>query len=138
MRHKIDDIFHAVEILWQSNMTINLKKELMDILIWKITESYGGKYNTKYRSEGALEIKAVKKLHHEHVFTRKEIKKGLVSAKSEGELRDIFSKVEACVVTREEHKKLDHKLKGWKRYKEAGIKVFDVSADKPKLTKLGK
>ncbi|MCD4666814.1 hypothetical protein K8R47_03320 [archaeon] len=129
--NKLEDIYKTAEAIWKLEINSKLKKELFDILIWKITE-INGKYNTKYRSEGALGVKDVKQLHHEHVMTRKKSKEKLESAKSIEEIKKILDNLQACIVTREEHKKLDNKIDGWERYKKAGIKVFDVSGDKPK------
>ncbi len=125
IKYTLNDCHKVVEEVWKMNISNNLKKNLMDFLIWKITE-INGKYKTKYRSKEAMNIKDTKKLHHEHVFSRKKLKEDLVNAKSLEEVRNILKKIEACIVTREEHKKLKNDIDGWERYKKANIEVCKV------------
>jgi hypothetical protein len=40
--------------------------DLIDVLLWRITEA-DGKYNTRYKSSGALECANNSQLRHEHV-----------------------------------------------------------------------
>ena len=48
------------------------KRDLLDICIWQITE-IDGKYNTRYRSEGAMDKKNWHEVQHEHVYQRKNL-----------------------------------------------------------------
>ena len=127
-REKLTD---AIKKVWKLNIEDNIKEEIFNTLIWKFGEAPNGKYKLRYRSNGSLAITDKKLLHHEHVILRKEIKKKLIEAKNEEEVSEIVGNIETCVVTRKEHEKL-HKTKsrGWDRYKDADIKVFDVSGDK--------
>ena len=132
LRNK-EKLVDAVEKLWKLDIDRDIKKKLMDELIWKIGETPNGKYNLKYRSEGAIGITDLKLLHHEHVISRKKIREALVDAKSIEEVREILKMIETCVVTREEHKRLNKsKTEGWAKYKEIGIKVFDILENKQK------
>ncbi len=105
------------------------KRELLGICIWKITEA-DGKLNTRFRSIGSLEADKHTKLQHEHVLEMKKI----VGLLMQGEIpiEEVVSRAVGCVVTKEEHEKLTQisrnntALDGWKRYLEAGIKVFDL------------
>lgn len=132
LRNK-EKLTKAVEKIWGLKINRDIKKRLMDELIWKIGEAPNGKYKVRYRSEGAMNIKDVKKLHHEHVISRKRLKEELVDAKNLKEVNRIINKIETCIVTRKEHKKLDNKIEGWKRYRDAGVKVFDVFGETKRI-----
>ncbi len=49
------------------------KRDLLDICIWQITE-IDGKYNTRYRSEGAMDKKNWHEVQHEHVYCSRKLK----------------------------------------------------------------
>lgn len=123
----------AAKKIWALEIDLKLKKQIMDLLVWRVTvpkESL--KYKQKYRSDGARNVTDEHLLHHEHVVSRKILKEELVNAKSAEEVESILRKVEACIVTRAEHKILKNKGEGWKRYQEAGIAVWDVSGKEHK------
>lgn len=97
------------------------QKELISNALWKITEA-DGKYKLRYWSEGSLsDIQS--NWHHEHVHERK----ALVSRLLSGEMiDDVIKDVIACIVTRDEHKKLNQsKSQGWARYLDMSIRVYD-------------
>jgi Mg-chelatase subunit ChlI len=121
-KYTSEDIYKTVEKVWELNVNPEIKKIIFNELIWKLTE-IDGKYNTKYRSEEAKDIKDKKQLHHEHIISRKKLKEELVNAENKNELRKILDKSESCVITRKEHEKLNHKKEGKSKYGEAGIKL---------------
>ena len=140
LRNK-EKLVNAVEKIWKLDIDRDIKKKFMDELIWHIGTVDGQiglvykKYDLKHRSEGVvrLGIGDTKKLHQEHVIPRKILKNKLVDAKNIKEINKILKKIKVCVVTREEHKRLELTKKfGWEKYKSAGIKVFDVSGKEPK------
>jgi hypothetical protein len=104
------------------------KRILISRMIWAITEAHG-KYKTRFRSEGVLTVPDCK-IQHEHVFTRKELISEIMNNPENCER--ILENAVACVVTEEEHKALtkvgrEHpNLKGWDRYRRAGITVYDM------------
>ena len=113
-----------------SQMQVGQVKELLSILIWKITES-NGKYKLRFVSENALIEKSKKNLIHEHVYERAKLVNELLANPSMA--NDILVNAVACLVTVEDHKALsdvDKSLHGWDRYKAAGIKVFDNETQK--------
>ncbi|WP_213806964.1 hypothetical protein [Granulicella sp. dw_53] len=69
-------------------------------------------------------------LVHEHVTERSKIISSLLKASPE-EVDAILDSVVACVVTKEEHKKLNNSKKahGWERYRAAEIRVRDTLTD---------
>ncbi len=101
------------------------KRELLGVCLWKVTEA-DGKWNVRYRSEGARGVVGNRDLCHEHVYPRKYLIKCLL----DGEPVDsVISKAIACIVTRSEHKLLDdvsESAVGWKRYEQAGIRVWNL------------
>ncbi len=110
------------------------KKGVISLMIWMVTERYG-KYNTRYRSEKTKEMICWNRgMRHEHINGRK----GLICdmLKNPKKISVILENAIACVVTKEEHEilnKIDKNkpnLKGWERYKEAKIKVYDMQMNK--------
>ena len=104
-------------------------EELLDVLLWKITEA-DGKYNTPFKSEGALHRKT--KLRHDHVYQRLKMIARLVKAAPQ-EIDKILRRAIACTVMIKEHHRLskfDKKYDGWERYQRAGIQVMDTRTNK--------
>jgi len=103
------------------------KKDLLDICIWHLTE-INGKYNTRYRSEGAMNKKNWSEVQHEHVFQRKKL---ILRLLENNDVESVMRDAVACLVTKKEHQLLSSatkgtKIDGWERYKLAGIKVYDL------------
>ena len=53
----------------------------------------------------------------------------MLKAKNLEQLKEILDKIEACIITRAEHKLLNHKIEGRYKYIRAGIKLYDTKAD---------
>ncbi len=125
----INGAYFAIKSLLALDLDTKLKRELIDVCIWKITE-VDGKYHTRYRSEGSLHITDRSKLHHEHVVERRDLIDALLD--NPGSYKSILDTAVGCVVTREEHalltslSKKTPSLHGWARYKAANIKVYDL------------
>jgi len=122
---QIEDAKIVIREVLQMDIGDELKKKVIDYLLWNITGAFG-KLNTKYISEGSLES-PVELLRHEHVFTKKSLVARIMSGKED--LDRIFQDTVACVVTAIEHEDLYSKGKGtegWERYKKAGVKVFEL------------
>ena len=79
--------------------------ELLSLAIWKWTER-DGKWQTRYRSGAALALGADwgKYVNHEHVITRLELRKQMLSAPDR--VSGILRSSVACIVTRDEHVRL--------------------------------
>jgi len=126
---RLESAYLAVKVLLETNLYPAHKKELLSICIWKITEA-DGKYKTRFMSENAINEFNQKNLQHEHVVERQFLVNELLNNPSD--YKNTLSKALACIVTKEEHKKLtfatkeNKNLQGWKRYKFIGIKVFDL------------
>ncbi len=103
-----------------------------------ITEAEGAsKYDLQYVSQKALKVmdEGVKKgLRHEHVQRRATMVKCLLDHPQQADA--ILNKARGCVVTIDEHKRLDlvdranPDADGWQRYRLARIKVYDRSSDR--------
>lgn len=102
-------------------------RELLDVLLWKITEAESHKHKTRFKSEGALGCSEKARLRHEHVFQRSRMIAALEKA-APHEVDDILKKAIGCTVTVEEHTRLSkfEKEYGWERYRKAGIVVIDT------------
>ena len=129
---RINSAVTAIKALVRLDLIQKHKKDLIDSCIWKITEA-DGKHNTRYRSYRSLRA-AKKELRHEHVFERKKLVEEIL--KNPDNIDKITKKAIACLVTKNEHKKLSEvshknpKLVGWERYDKAHIKICDLK--KPK------
>lgn len=110
----------------------SLRKRLINDCLWFITEA-SGKYTTRFRSRGVLELEANgrisnwrSRVRHEHVVTRRSLAERLESGEDPA---SVLEDAVACVVTVEEHDRLapfDRSHEGWDRYREAGIEVVDM------------
>ncbi len=126
-------VINAIQAILTADCVETHKKDLLDICIWKWTE-IDGKWNTRYRSEGAMKKENWKMVQHEHVFQRRNLIQFLL--KNENEIEPIMDNAIGCLVTKEEHELLTkiskgHKdIDGWERYRKAGIVVFDLKEKK--------
>lgn len=121
------------QILLMDDVIDKHKKEMLSNMIWKITEA-GGKYTTTYLSKKVFKIRSSGNksnigLNHEHVFTRKELIRKLLTNPKKA--KSILKNAIACTVTKLEHRKLSSvkDVEGWERYKKAGIKVYSTTAN---------
>lgn len=107
-------------------------RELLDVLLWKLTEAESSKYKTRFRSKGALGCGGKAKLRHDHVFQRSKMIAALEKAEPH-EVDDILKNAIGCTVTAEEHSRLSQfdEEYGWARYRKAGITVIDTQTDEP-------
>ena len=106
------------------------KRELLSTMIWKITEA-NGKHNLRYRSEGAVAAPQ-DDLIHEHVYPRRKLVKQLLQGRPDPQSLDrILEHAVACLVTPDEHQRLEalpKHIEGWNRYRAAAVRVFDTEA----------
>jgi hypothetical protein len=105
-----------------------LKEELFRSIVWLVSE-IDGKYTTRFRSRAALEAPAGS-VQHEHVVPMRKLWE-IVVQKCMGPAQ-LLPLVAACVVTRDEHRKLtaydrssDGQF-GWMRYSQCQIPVVDM------------
>lgn len=110
------------------------RKELLSkyVLVLLTHGTSNGKYGTRYRSQGAMDVTESARLEHEHVFPRKWLIEQMLDEPSTVDL--VLSNFAiACTVTVDEHKALaqaervDRTLSGWERYQAAGIPVIDLT-----------
>lgn len=114
----------------QSEIENSHLRELLSVLIWKYTQSEG-KYTLRFRSEQAIQETNPKNLVHEHVVERKKLVDLLMARRTSAQ--EIFKSAVACVVTKDEHAKLNSlpiEIDGWDRYIAANIKVIDTKKEK--------
>jgi hypothetical protein len=119
----------AESVLAAEGLTEGHRREALSLAIWFYTEA-DGKWNTRYRSAGAVGA-APKMLNHEHVLTRRALVERLLSDPEN--CAQTMRTAVACCVLREEHKRLTaldgarSSLTGWRRYAAAGIEVIDLA-----------
>ena len=138
-RHKAagnrrESVARLVKILLSSRepaiLTTHLR-ELLTILLWKLTEADSAKYRTRYQSTEALRDSGGK-FHHEHVYQRAKMIDALLKAQPD-QVDGILDLAVGCTITRHEAERLrrfddDY---GWERYRKAGIEIMDTSQDPP-------
>lgn len=111
------------------------RKELLSryVLILLTHGTANGKYGTRYRSKGALEVTDPATLEHEHVYPRKWLIEQMLDSPSSVELVLTHFAI-ACTVTTAEHRLLaraeraNPELAGWERYHAAGVEVIDMAS----------
>ena len=107
-------------------------------VLWWISEA-DGKYAARYRSKAVVELaranpNSTEKVQHEHVFPRAKVADELIRRAPElldnlRELEAILDSTVGCVVLASEHRKLNDKAEGWRRY--ANVPVWDMSTNPP-------
>lgn len=138
-RHKAagkrrESVARLVKILLSSRepaiLTTHLR-ELLTVLLWKLTEADTAKYRTRYQSTEALK-NPDSKLHHEHVYQRAKMIDALLKGQPH-EVDGILDLAVGCTITRPEAGRLSRFEEdyGWERYRKAGIEIMDISLDPP-------
>jgi hypothetical protein len=113
------------------DLTPRQRKGLVDLAVWWVTGA-SGKYATRYRSSGVLALPhkgAWSELVHEHVYTRLRLVTEMLAAPAD-QREAILRSAVACIVTKDEHRRLrpfDKTHIGWDRYRAAGIDVYDMT-----------
>jgi hypothetical protein len=111
------------------------RRELLSVLLWKITEAESPKCKTRFQSLRASRCSEKVKLRHDHIFQRSKMIAALEKAsanKIDGILKNAFG----CTVTIKEHNRLckfDKEYDGWARYRKARIKVINTETGKRKI-----
>jgi hypothetical protein len=109
------------------------RRQGLSFAVWGYTTAEYGKWGCRFRSAGVLGPEVVS-IQHEHVVPRKQIVDEILAAP--GKTSTILIKAEGCLVTVEEHKRLNQlpdDVVGWARYTQANIVVHDMLGD-PKRT----
>jgi hypothetical protein len=107
-------------------------KQLLGVLLWKITEAESPKYKTRFQSQAVLDSGGKGKLRHDHVYQREKMIAALKKA-APHEVDDILKKAVGCTVTLKEHTDLSKykEYDGWERYTKARIVVINTETNKP-------
>lgn len=112
------------------------KNYLLNKCIWAVTIA-DGKYNLRYWSEGVyalvkqhgsldavLGLKPLP-LRHEHINTCEALIDAMLRDPSSVEML-LREQAIACLVTKDEHRRLSGRQAGFDRYRAAGIRVWDM------------
>ena len=106
-------------------------RQLLHVLLWKVTEAEGGKYKTRFKSQRAIDCSDKSQLRHDHVVPRTKMIAAL--KKAPDKVDDILKSAIGCIVTTEEHallSRFDKECDGWDRYEKAGVIVIDTRTGK--------
>lgn len=104
------------------------RRELLSILLWKITLAESSKCKARLRTQRAMSSSKKSKLEHDHVFQRARMIAILEKAALQ-EVDCILKNAVGCVVTKEEHARLSHfdkRYDSWDRYRKARLTVIDT------------
>jgi len=110
----------------------NHLRELLRILLWKMTQAETSTHKTRFQSQEAIKFREKGNLRHDHVFQCVKMIDALLADPEKAD--EILKTSIGCTVTAAEHKLL-HKFNeadGWERYRKAGIVVMDTSQHPPK------
>ena len=102
-------------------------RELLRILLWKLTQAESSTHKTRFQSRGALRCRNKGNLRHDHVFQCAKMIDALLANPERAD--EILGTAIGCTVTKAEHAHL-HKFDdedGWERYRKAEIVVMDTS-----------
>ncbi len=147
---KLEKSYKAIKIILNSTIDQKLQREcILPFLIWSITKVDGAKHNVRCWSKEAYNrFQKNKKnkekligIHHEHVMPiKKTINRLFVARGDDARIDEILKKIGACLVTVEEHNKLEKlkKLESYERYKKVKVKILDMSKVPPKLIDINK
>jgi hypothetical protein len=114
-----------------------IRTEMMRLYVLPLVThgTAGSKYETRFRSLGALHVTDAAELQHEHVFTRKWLIDTMQANPTDAVIEWIMTNLTiACTVTVDEHARLtkfDRTHQGWERYAAAGVEVFDMTTGEP-------
>jgi hypothetical protein len=106
-------------------------RELLRILLWKITQAESSTHATRFQSQDALKFREKGNLRHDHVYQCAKMIDRLLGAEPD-QVDHILKVAEGCTVTRDEHTRL-HRFDneyGWVRYEKAGIVVINTETGK--------
>jgi hypothetical protein len=103
-----------------------LKKMILDSALWQVAFATGNTQRNSWAGGGAKRssTRSVLRIERDHVYQRKTLLGELFS--SSADLDGIIARVQCCVVvTADEHKRIS-KIDGEKKYRIAGITVYDM------------
>jgi hypothetical protein len=107
-------------------------RELLGILLWKVTQAESSTHKTRFQSRDALKFRNKGNLRHDHVYQSAKMIDALLAAPERAD--EILDTAIGCTVTVAEHNRL-HEFEeeyGWGRYRKAGIVVMDTSHQPPR------
>jgi hypothetical protein len=107
-----------------SHLPSDSKKRMLNHAVWEVSIARGN-FAPEFLSKGVLEEPVGTKIQREHVYKRKRIVEAVL--KHEEPLEAILKRIIHCVVTREEHRRLNKipdPIDAWARYRHAQIEVF--------------
>ena len=124
---QIEESKTIIKAVLKLNISNYMKRKVIGTMIWNITGA-NGKYELPFISVLAKENPNLK-VNHEHIFRKKILVDEILL--NPDNLENILENAVACVVTLEEHNRLNQadkenpKIDGWERYNLAKIKVWD-------------
>lgn len=132
LQARIEALQGIISHIRDSHLPKDSKKRMLNHAIWEVSIARGD-FVPEYRSKGVREGAVGTKIQREHVYRRKQIVEDVL--KNEEPLEAILKRIIHCVVTTEEHSRLnsipDKTMDGWPRYRAANIEVFKCAEQQP-------
>jgi len=124
-------VLSAIQVIVNNmpDVPVSLKKQhLLDGMLWTFTEGQGRKFKWKcrYRSESVLNKDVVVDIQHDHVYTRAFLKDRILNEHALNLNNFLLQHCFACLLSKEEHKLIPRNSNGFSKYKNAGIKIYDI------------
>jgi hypothetical protein len=132
LQERISAVQEVIAFLRDSHLPLDRKKRMLHHAVWEVSIALGDS-RPEFRSAGFLKQTEGTKTQREHVYKRQRIVEDIL--RNEEPLDAIVKRIVHCMVTKDEHEKLDDipdkNLDGWARYRAAGIEVFSCAGDEP-------
>ena len=125
---RLNDVEALLETLCAVQINPRVKKMMLDRVVWLVAQLTGDFYS-RYRSHGTLRADGAR-IQRDHVHTRKFLVSELQIPGTN--LRSIIERAHCCIVTREEHARLNrvpNNFQGWARYHHAGVRVRNMQTN---------
>ena len=131
LQARINGLQELISSIRDSSLPLDIKKRMLNHAVWEITRALGD-FSPEFRSKGVIEGPLGAKIEREHVNKRKWIVEDVLAKKEP--LDSILKRVIHCVVTKEEHARLNSipsSKDGWARYDAAGVEVYRCGGERP-------
>jgi hypothetical protein len=131
---QINDAKKIIGAVLPLDISPEMKKKVIRQMIWNIT-GVDYKYKIRYQSQKVIDDSNAAAIH-EHVYPLVGLIEDILSNRDNFE-HILDERAIACIVTKDEHDELTKndikypQIKGWKRYVQAGIDVYDFAEKKP-------
>lgn len=129
LQAQLAEIKLLLNAIRQLKITESRKRRMLVHVLWEVAFATGNTQSAflgRYRTENVIRQPGLA-IRRDHVYRKEMLVRDLLG--DSPDLDEIIRRAQhCCVVTKEEHDKLDHGgTDGWERYRIAGIRVYDMA-----------